>query len=83
MKDKHLKVVTDKFNVLLFNCENRFKEFGIVKDENGEYTFDDHNYTLNIIGSPSVNVFRGKKTNQFIADEFEVSRLTNTFDDLM
>lgn len=83
MKDKHLKVTTDKFNVLLFNCESRFKEFGIIKDENGEYKFDDHDYTLNIIGSPSINVYKGKKTNQFIVDEFEVSRLTNTFDDLM
>ena len=38
---------------------------------------------INLIGTLNVNEWRGKKTNQIYAEDFEVTEITNTFEDLM
>jgi hypothetical protein len=53
--------------------ENPYKRFPTVTGE----------YNINLIGTLNVNTWRGKKTNQIFAEDFEIEEVTNTFEDLM
>lgn len=82
MKDKHIKIKANGYEVIIWNCKSRFNEFGIIETEDG-FESSDEEFILNVIASADMNVWRNNRTNQFIVDEFEVNKVTNTFEDLM
>lgn len=70
-----LKFSIDGYDVLFFNISKAKKE--------QFYLEESKDLTLNIVGKLGVNVWRGKRTNQIIVEDYEVKLHTNTFDDLM
>ena len=70
-----LKIITDYINILFFNVSNQTKvDLGLgYLDEDNKFVseIETKPKKLNIIGTPSINVYNGKTSNQIIVDSFE------------
>lgn len=74
-KQDTLKIILDKYEIMFFKLStDQIEQFklGLNKSLN-----------INLIGTLNINEWRGKKTNQIYVEDFEVTEITNTFEDLM
>jgi single-stranded-DNA-specific exonuclease len=86
-----LKVILDGYEIMFFKLSQTTKDkLGIddFSDEDYENPYKRFptvtgEYNINLIGTLNVNTWRGKKTNQIFAEDFEIEEVTNTFEDLM
>ena len=74
-KQDTIKINLDGYEIMFFKLSmeqvEKFKS-GVNKDLN-----------INLIGTLNINEWRSKKTNQIYVEDFEVTEVTNTFEDLM
>lgn len=70
-----IKIILDGYEIMFFGLStSQIESFKLGLDAD---------LSINIIGTLNVNVWRGRKTNQIFVEDFEVTQLTDTFDDLM
>lgn len=74
-KQDTLKIILDKYEIMFFKLStNQIEQFQIGLNKS---------LNINLIGTLNINEWRGKKTNQIYVEDFEVTEITNTFEDLM
>ena len=75
--NRTLKFKINDISFLFFNVTNQTKidlGLGYIKDGKFELDQDENPRKLSVVGSPSINVFRGYINNQIIVDNFKVSK---------
>ncbi len=78
LKGNTIKIKTSDYNIVMFGGGKFLEQ---IKDYD-----DDDSLMINFIGNPSINVWKGRKTNQFQVnsiEDIEVEKYTETFEDLM
>ena len=87
-----LKISCDGYVIMFFRMSKaKLQDFGIIikgEKDKKEVEIEDKELSINIVGTLDINRYTSKYgkttvTNQIIADEYEVSEITNSFDDLM
>ena len=92
-----LKISYPNYEIMFFKVsESQLKEFGITlqeeEQEDGEVVknvvYANKDLSIALIGSLNINKYTNRYnkttvTNQIVAEDFEVTEITNTFEDLM
>jgi single-stranded-DNA-specific exonuclease len=86
-----LKVILDGYEIMFFKLSQTTKDkLGIddFSDEDYENPYKRFptvtgEYNINLIGTLNVNIWRGKKTNQILVEDFEIEEVKDDFEDLM
>lgn len=74
-KQDTIKITYNDYEIMFFKLSKEKKQMFHI----GE----DIELNINIIGSLNINIWKYKKTNQILVQDFEITKRTNTFDDLM
>lgn len=85
VNSKDIKLMGKKQDTIKINLDNyEIMFFKLSMEQVEKFKLElNKELNINLIGTLNVNEWRGKKTNQIYVEDFEVTEVTNTFEDLM